>query len=462
MRKLPSFESQLSQLSLLASIPFLLLTLIVMLYASISTYLILLTAFLGGLVVAFANVRIHQKASYQFRSLTNLLEAMTNGDYSLRARSKDNSGALNELIDSINGLATRLQQQKQVSVESQLLLKTVIEHIDVAVIAIAENFGSERSNSERLNSDEASAQESIIFTNPAAKKMLKLDEGKKQINNIVSSIVDNVKTLQQGENKILNLDSDNLKGKFNVHLETFRQSGESNKLIFITDVRAILRQEERNAWQNLVRVISHEINNSLAPIASISQTLQKLTKQKSRSEEDDTDIIDGLLIIEQRAKGLTQFIDSYRKLAKLPEPVLTKMPIDELLNKLSILFEKDKIALPSHKGILITVDPIQIEQVLINLIKNALESQSQANYQGSVSIECAESVEKTVIVIKDRGVGIRNTENLFVPFYTTKKQGTGIGLIFCRQIIEAHKGELYLRNRSDGAGCEAIIELPMT
>lgn len=446
MRKLPSFESQLSRLSLLASIPFLLLTIISMIYASVSVYLVLLTAFLGVLVVAFANVRIHQKASYQFRSLTNLLEAMTNGDYSLRARSKDNSGALNELIDSINGLANRLQQQKQISVESQLLLRMVIDHIDVAVIALSE---------EKENTQD------IVFSNPAAKKLLKLEQSQDLANDIIFTISESVKSLQQGESKVLDLDSDNLKGKFNIHLETFRQSGDSNKLIFITDVRAILRQEERNAWQNLVRVISHEINNSLAPIASISQTLQKLTKQQGNSEQDDTDISDGLSIIEQRAKGLTQFIDSYRKLAKLPAPALVRTSIDDLLNKLSILFEKDKIILPSRKDLSITIDPLQIEQVMINLIKNALESQSQVNYQGPVSIDWKASEGRIAICITDKGVGIKNPDNLFVPFYTTKKQGTGIGLIFCRQIIEAHGGMLSLRNRREGVGCEAIIDLPM-
>ena len=446
MRKLPSFESQLSRLSLLASIPFLLLTVISMIYASVSVYLILLTAFLGVLVVAFANVRIYQKASYQFRSLTNLLEAMTNGDYSLRARSKENSGALNELIDSINGLANRLQRQKQISIESQLLLKMVIDHIDVAVIALSEE------NVETQN---------IVFANPAAKKLLKLERSQELANDIVSSISKSVESLQQGKSKVLDLNSDNLKGKFNIHLETFRQSGNSNKLIFITDVRAILRQEERNAWQNLVRVISHEINNSLAPIASISQTLQKLTKQQGSGGQEDSDIVDGLSIIEQRAKGLSQFIDSYRKLAKLPAPVLVRTPVDDLLNKLSILFEKDKIILPSRKDLSITIDPLQIEQVMINLVKNALESQSQANYQGPVSIEWGERDGRVAISIKDSGVGIQNPDNLFVPFYTTKKQGTGIGLIFCRQIIESHGGELSLRNRKSGVGCEAVIELPI-
>ena len=440
MQKKQPFENQLTRLSLVASLPLLILLLWVMIYAGISIYLILLTGLIAGMTVLYCNAKIHQKSAYQFRSLSNLLDAMIQGDYSLRARAGGNNGALDELVESINGLADRLSQQRLESVESQLLLRTVIEHIDVAIVALDN-------------------QNSISLINPAAQKLLQLED-KSATTNLLSQLKQ-VQQFSGGHNQVVDLKLANQQGKFNVHVEEFRESGEQQKLMFITDVRTLLRSEERRAWQNLVRVISHEINNSLAPIASISQTLRRMIERQGVTEDSRQDLLEGLTVVAERATGLSAFVNTYKQITRLPEPEKQEVSFNELLHKVVSLFESASLQVESDLSISLFVDPVQIEQVLINLFKNAVEAMQQVNPEGVIRISWQIDVNIFRLHIMDEGAGISNLENLFVPFYTTKKQGSGIGLVLCRQIIEAHQGQLTLNNREDRQGCQAVIEIPL-
>lgn len=440
MHRKHSFESQLTQLSLAASLPVLLLLVGLEIYAEVSVYLILLTILVGGLLVAYCNIKIYQKSAYQFRSLSNLLEAMIQGDYSLRARSDKKDSALNELVDAINGLSQRLSQQRLESVESQLLLKTVIDHIDVAIIAI-----------------DSSNQISLI--NPAAEKLLQLEHRQKQTQ--LSEQLSQVQQLSSGHNQVMELSLGDEHGKFNLHIEEFRESGEQNKLIFITDVRNLLRSEERKAWQDLVRVISHEINNSLAPITSISQTLKHLLDKQGLTPETKLNLLEGLVIVAERAKGLSTFVNTYKQITSLPKPDKKLISIKSIVNRVVGLLSDTTIAVIAEKDYELELDSVQIEQVLINLLKNASEAMQQHNPGGQVEINWYVKNAFFVLVISDQGPGVQNLENLFVPFYTTKKRGSGIGLVLSRQVIEAHNGHLRLKNRRNQVGCKAIIEIPL-
>ncbi len=439
--KKKSFEAQLTQLSLLASLPIFILLLWVMTYANISIYLILLVALLGSLVLVYCHNKIHQKSSYQFRSLSNLLDAMVQGDYSLRSRHSEGDEALNELVDSINSLAIRLNKQRIESIESQLLLKTVINHIDVAIIALNENS-------------------EMVLTNPAANALLQLSDG---LNDI--TLNDSFKQLAQvdaivsGQSQVMPLTFAGQQGKFNVHVEEFRDKGKQQKLLFITDVSNMLRSEERNAWQALVRVISHEINNSLSPIGSISQSLKRLLiRQEDISEHKDY-LIEGLTVVAQRTNNLANFVNSYKQIASLPEPKKQETSIANLISKISGLYQSQHIEIQTSVDVNLSIDAVQIEQVLINLLKNAAEAIKNSGGDGKVTINWQQQAKVFKLAIKDDGTGVSNPDNLFVPFYTTKAQGSGIGLVLCRQIIEAHGGKLTLTNRTDGKGCLAVIEL---
>jgi len=269
-------------------------------------------------------------------------------------------------------------------------------------------------------------------------------------------------------------------GQFNVHREAYRQAGKQQTLLFITDVSTMLRSEERKAWQSLVRVISHEINNSLAPIASISQSLTRLITRPPSVDSADADsteitdtiednkgyLVEGLAIVSQRANNLTQFVNSYKLIASLPEPNKQPSSIATLVTKVVKLCAENKVELCSELDFSLNIDAIQIEQVLINLIKNALEATAQLNdddhqQAGRVRIDWRVEENIFILTVVDNGTGIANIDNLFVPFYTTKKHGSGIGLVLSRQIIEGHNGKLTLKNKvtSDKVLPQAVQDL---
>ena len=439
MQKRRPFEAHLIRLVLLASLPLLLLLLWMMVLANISIWLILLTGLFGSLMILYASYSIYQKISYQFRSISNLLEALIQGDYALRARSDQSGGALDELVSAMNDLAQGMSQQRWESVESQLLLRTIIEHIDVAIIALTQN-------------------NQIRFSNPAADHLLQLHNTSS--NQQLLQQLAFVQELTSGCHQLVELSLGYQQGRFNVYIEEFRDAGKQHKLLFITDMRSLLRTEERKAWQDLIRVISHEINNSLSPIASISQTLKRLIERDARGETLAEDLREGLHIISERAIGLSQFVESYKQLAKLPEPQIQPLAIRPLVEKIVALFNHTAIEIETEINFTLQLDPIQFEQVLINLIKNAVEATALTNPSSIIKIRWAVSHQFFKLDICDQGTGISNSNNLFVPFYSTKKQGSGIGLVLSRQIIEAHNGRLTLSNQDSG-GCCASIELPV-
>ena len=439
MQKRRPFEAHLIRLVLLASLPLLLLLLWMMVLANISIWLILLTGLFGSLMILYASYSIYQKISYQFRSISNLLEALIQGDYALRARSDQSGGALDELVSAMNDLAQGMSQQRWESVESQLLLRTIIEHIDVAIIALTQN-------------------NQIRFSNPAADHLLQLHNASS--NQQLLQQLAFVQELTSGCHQLVELSLGYQQGRFNVYIEEFRDAGKQHKLLFITDMRSLLRTEERKAWQDLIRVISHEINNSLSPIASISQTLKRLIERDARGETLAEDLREGLHIISERAIGLSQFVESYKQLAKLPEPQIQPLAIRPLVEKIVALFNHTAIEIETEINFTLQLDPIQFEQVLINLIKNAVEATALTNPSSIIKIRWAVSHQFFKLDICDQGTGISNSNNLFVPFYSTKKQGSGIGLVLSRQIIEAHNGRLTLSNQDSG-GCCASIELPV-
>jgi nitrogen fixation/metabolism regulation signal transduction histidine kinase len=441
--KLPNkkpFEQQLTRLSLMASLPLFILVIGLMIYADISIYIILLTILLSSISILFCHSQIHRKSAYQFRSLSNLLDAMIQGDYTLRAYSGNHDFALKELILSINTLAERLNKQRIESVESQLLLRTVIDHIDVAIIALND-------------------ENKLVFFNPAAKQLLQLNDEQTSASELNAQL-EQLAALKGGENKVMSLSFSGKYGKFNIHMEEFREAGKQQKLLFMTNVSNMLRSEERNAWQSLVRVLSHEINNSLSPINSISQTLKRFLEKHEDIQDHKENLLEGLGIIAQRSNNLKEFVNSYKQISKLPEPKKQPTSLNDLVEKVTQLFHDSTIIVNAEQDIELNIDPVQIEQVLINLIKNALEAIIASGSEGEVTINWQVKNDIFIMTIRDHGVGIANDANLFVPFYTTKKQGTGIGLVFCRQILEVHDGELSLTNRKNHTGCKVTITLP--
>lgn len=432
------FEVQLLRYLLTATVVPSVLLIMTLWYYDASINLIALLILSLGCLIIFCASELYRKITFQFRTLSNLLEAITQGDYSLRGRqhSEDADNALGQLISQINSLTDTLIAQRYAATESQLLVLKIIQHIDVAIIAINE-------------------QQQITLLNPAAENLLKVSE-QSVINKPLADINAN-ELLNAESHQVTELCFAGKSGKYQIITDQYREHGHQHHLFFITDVNLLLRSEERKAWQNLVRVLSHEINNSLSPIASIANTLSGFSQQIA-SEELAQSFNEGLAVIAERASSLGKFIQSYRQLSHLPVPNKRQCSITDLLSKLPPLFKRT-ITILYRQPISALIDPVLIEQVLINLVKNADEA-SIAN-DTPIDIKCTSQQNSLQISIIDNGHGVSSHANLFTPFYTTKKQGNGIGLVLCRQIIEAHNGQLTLSNRIDNPGAVAKINLPI-
>jgi nitrogen fixation/metabolism regulation signal transduction histidine kinase len=248
-------------------------------------------------------------------------------------------------------------------------------------------------------------------------------------------------------------------------------------LLLLSDVSGVLREQERQAWQRLIRVLAHEVNNSLTPIKSIAGSLRSRMMHKfaapadilsrveaTRLEVNPVDMEHGLAIIEERAESLNRFLQAYSQLAKLPPPGKSLSAAAPLLERICHLETRAQVALEVAGDIYIYADAAQLEQALINLVRNAVDAAMQANENKSavrVKMVCKLQSDSTLILVEDNGTGLANPANLFVPLYTTKPGGMGVGLILALQIIEAHGGTLTVANRTDGPGCRAEIHLPV-
>jgi len=292
--------------------------------------------------------------------------------------------------------------------------------------------------------------------NPAAEKLLNVE-----LSQVLHQPLDHIaqRLLTTNTEQVVELNFAKGRRKFKVIRDQYREHGQQHELFFVTDVNVLLRDHELQAWQNLVRVLSHEINNSLAPIASLANTLQTLSNKQALNANFSQNLSESLDIIAERADSLKKFINSYRQLTHLPEPKKIEINLQALFDKIIPLFNQREIIVDCQRQLLIFVDPVQFEQVLINLLKNADEA--MVDKSKSILITVETRVDLILVNIIDHGSGIKNTDNLFTPFYTTKKQGSGIGLVLCRQIIEAHLGDLLLENRREQQGCIVSIKLPI-
>jgi signal transduction histidine kinase len=231
-----------------------------------------------------------------------------------------------------------------------------------------------------------------------------------------------------------------------------------HELLVLTDLSRTLREEERRAWQRLVRVLGHEMNNSLAPIKSLAGSLETLLRREPMPRDWKDDAESGLKSIASRADSLSRFMQAYTRLAKLPPPQKDDVDLGEVVQRVVNLEPRLKVQIVAGPKLRINADAAQIEQVLINLVHNAVDAALET--QGPVTIHWREIGDCVEVVVDDEGPGIMNPTNLFVPFFTTKPGGSGIGLTLSRQIAEAHDGTLSLTNRSDRTGAQALLRLP--
>jgi nitrogen fixation/metabolism regulation signal transduction histidine kinase len=394
-------------------------------------------AFVYGAWLVFA-ASVAEKVASPLRTLANLLEAMREGDFSIRGRSAPGEDALSEVLQQVNAMAETLRTQRLGALEATTLLRKVIEEIDVAL------FAFDHENKLRLINRAGEAlinlpDRDLLGTDAAELGLLEYLEGEPE------------RTLQRSFS--------GGSGRWSVRRRGFREEGLPHHLLVIADLTRALRAEELLAWQRLVRVLGHELNNSLTPIKSIAESLVSIIRRTPRPDDWEEDALDGLTIIATRSEGLSRFLSSYANLAKLPQPRLGPVDVEAWIRRVAGLEHRVQIECHAGPPVLIQGDADQLDQVLINLVRNAADASAETH--GGVSIGWTRNGSQIRVYIRDEGPGLANTANLFVPFFTTKPGGSGIGLVLSRQIVEAHGGNLTLKNRSDRQGCEASLSLPL-
>ena len=395
------------------------------------------TIFVALFWIGFA-LSVRTRVTFPLRTLSHLLGALREGDYSIRARGARRSDALGELMFEMNTLSEMLRDQRLDSMEATALLRQVMTEIDVAVFAF-------------------DAGGALRLTNRAAERLL----ARPAEWLIGRSLADlGLGDLLEGEpSRVVEHSFAGRSGRWEARRSTFRQGGLPLSLLVITDVSRALREEERQAWQRLIRVLGHEMNNSLAPIRSIAGSLETLLQRHPRPDDWEKDVRRGLEVIASRSESLIRFMDSYARLARLPRPEIEPIDLGDLVRRVAGLETRLKVEMEPGPNVTVRADPDQIEQLLINLLRNAVDAAMETG--GAVRVTWRRNGHHVDLLVQDEGPGLPNTSNLFVPFYTTKPGGTGIGLVLSRQIAEAHGGSLTLENRASGKGCEARLSLPL-
>lgn len=395
-----------------------------------------LSLLIVGLAFGFL-VSVREHVMRPLQTMTNLLAALREGDYSIRARGARADDALGEALLEINALGETLRVQRLGAFEATALLRTIMAEIDVAVFTF-------------------DPQRRLRLVNRAGENLL-AQPMDKLLGRRASDLGLEV-CCDANEDAPLALTFPGGSGRWGVRRSSFREHGLPHELLVLTDLSRTLREEERNAWQRLVRVIGHEMNNSLAPIKSIAGSLETLIRRDPPPPDWRDDARSGLNIIATRAESLSRFMQAYARLARLPPPQKELLDLGALVRRVASLETRLPVRVVDGAEVQVEADAAQLEQLLINILHNAAEASLETN--GTVSTGWREMAECVEVFVRDTGPGIMNPTNLFVPFFTTKPGGSGIGLALSRQIAEAHGGSLTLANRSGQPGCEALLRLP--
>jgi two-component system nitrogen regulation sensor histidine kinase NtrY len=438
-----SFERRIRIWLYLLGVPTIILCWILFRRLAVESSMQWLAELMIAVVWAFAVTLLTEQIVRPLQTLSNVVAAMREDDYSFRARGGRRNDALGDLAIEVNALAGMLQGQRAGALEAMALVERVMSSMQSPVLA----FDSDG----RLKALNAAAEGAFGVQKERALHRLAGDLGLDYLLDTVDGGVLSLGTTQQTTRWV-------------VKRSAFRLRGVPHALFVLSDVSVALREEERMAWERLIRVLGHEINNSLAPIKSIAGSLHGRLATLPIAISERQDFERGLDVIANRAESLNRFLQAYRQLLGLPLPSPTCFSLTDLIKSITILETRVVIAELGGPAIMIIADPDQLQQALINLLRNATEAALSADAGDDetphVDIGWACEGTEVVLTIRDNGPGLLSEANLFVPFYTTKPGGTGIGLVLAKQIAEGHHGTVRLRNRSDSRGCEVEFRMP--
>jgi two-component system, NtrC family, nitrogen regulation sensor histidine kinase NtrY len=381
---------------------------------------------------------LREHVARPLQTLANLLAALRQGDFSIRARGERSDDALGLALLEVNALAGTLREQRIGALEATALLRAVMAEIDVAIFA----FDEER----RLRLVNR-AGESLLGRPTPRLLALPADE------------LGLTPYLDGQATRTVEHSFPGAAGRWEVRRTEFRQGGVPHRLLVVADLSRALREEELQAWKRLIRVLSHEINNSLAPIQSIAGSLRSIVQRDPLADDWKEDLEQGLGVIQSRSGALARFMASYAQLARLPAPQREPLEVGQWIRRIAGLEPRVQVQVAAGPEMTVAADGDQLDQLLINLVRNAADASLETG--GRVEVGWAEHNGSLEVWVADEGPGLANTANLFVPFFTTKPRGSGIGLVLSRQIAEAHGGSLSLKNRESRPGCIARLQLPL-
>jgi nitrogen fixation/metabolism regulation signal transduction histidine kinase len=418
------FERRITLLALLAGFPAVGLCALLLWYDGYSAQVQWTVDLLLVLLWLGVSFNLRTRIVRPLQTLSNILAAIREGDYSIRGRRALSGDALGEVMLEVNDLGQTLREQRLGAMEATALLRTVMAEIDVAVFAFD---GEQRLQLVNRAGERLLAQPSARLLGRTADEL--------GLSVCLNSSVRGPQTMQMVfPGKV---------GRWDIRRSTFREGGQQHQLLVLTDLSQALREEERTAWQRLLRVLGHELNNSLAPIKSVAGSLADLMGREPEPPDWRDDMHRGLAVISSR----------------LPPPRLEPLKVGALVSRVASLETRLPVHVVPGPELVVQGDDVQLEQLLINLVRNAVDASMET--RGRVDVGWQQKNGQVEVWVRDEGPGLASTANLFVPFFTTKAQGSGIGLVLSRQIAEAHGGTLTLENRQQLRGCEARLRLPL-
>lgn len=363
-----------------------------------------------------------QRTTAALRRSSVQLEAMQNQDYSLQAKAVFQTGIAAQLQQQLQQLSEQLQQRKSHFDEQQFLLYRLIDQLNTPILVFDHKQQLSYANNE--------------FSQLFGRPWQSMRHASAESLGLIAKPQWNFSHKEKAK-------------QWQIRQSRFLDQGQKHQLLVFINIQAALRETQLQAWQQLIRILSHEIRNSLTPVQSLSEYLQQKLPQGREQE--------ALGLIRERSQHLQDFVSRYAELNKELRIQRQQIQVRELVHSLQILFLQHQLQ-ATGTDLQLHSDLMLLQQVLINLIKNAIEAGSPA---GTVELRFRKLHHSVEIQLLDQGCGLSNQQDLFVPFYSTKPQGQGIGLTLCRQIIEQLGGELSLQNRTDGIkGARAILELP--
>jgi nitrogen fixation/metabolism regulation signal transduction histidine kinase len=433
----PRYDRRILLLAIGAGLPGTLVALALLWFGEYSSQAIMTIGIAILVFWSIAASSLRHRIIFPLQTMANLLEALRESDFSFRARGARRGDPLGETLLEINALADTLRDERLGSMEAGALLRTVMAEIDVAVFAFDDG--------RRLRLVNRAGER--LLGRPSAQLM-----GKTAEELSLAACLDGTAP------QVLNIAFPGGSGQWEVRCGSFRQGGRPHRLVVLSDVSVPLRQQEREAWHRLIRVLGHELNNSLAPIKSIAGSLETIAAQDPLPADWRDDMRRGLGIIATRTDALSRFTTAYTALARLPRPNMHSVVLSTLVERVARLETRKTIQVERGDPVALSADPDQLEQLLINLMRNAVDAALETG--GGVHVGWNVNRHRVSVYVEDDGPGLANPSNLFVPFFTTKPQGSGVGLVLARQIAEAHGGTLTLEPRVGARGARATVTLP--